>query len=638
MDIQKETKSQKRSSIRTKLQLLIVTLIFISTILVAMAAIRSIITSYQTVNKYLEIALENRYQFGIRDQVDTVVSMLETYVNKVPNQKISPSAKEQIKSLVRHAKYDKGEGYFFLFDLNGDVIAHGADPMLEGKNLLHLQDPTGFPIEKMSRSIIQQGDGFVRFFWNKPSDLAGRYKKISYGKLVPHTSWWVGTGIYLDDVDKVISEVRNKQQAILNYLFIQFLVLTIALITLALLMALYFGARISKPIIALSRIAKKISGGNYEVRANIQSNDELGDMAGSFNNMADSINEKIKDLIHKERYTSRLLESIADGLVVTDAENKIIQVNPAVEKILNYKKNELINKNVTMLIPENMREEYKKNVLDQVMQGKTVANYNVKRYSKDGNELSLMITVAPVVEQDKSIRYRIHSIKDMTEQNKLKNQIKQMENLKKYFPTQIAEKLMEADGEINLAHDRRKLTIFFSDLVGFTELSDSMEAEEITSILSEYLTCMSSIVYKYSGTLDKFIGDAIMVFFGAPTTEGIKEDAINCINMALDMQEKLIELNKSWDLLEPLTVRMGINSGYVTVGNFGSEMRLEYTIIGTPVNIASRLENVCTPGKILISHETAQLVKDNFKLHPIEPAHLKGIHRLVQAFEVVERL
>ncbi|MEO8400868.1 MAG: cache domain-containing protein [Gammaproteobacteria bacterium] len=641
METIKENKKfipHKRTSIRAKLQLVIVVLVCISTLLIALAAIKSILKSYETVNKDLVIALVTRYQHSTQHQTETMQSILEPFVANYQNKKIPAATLEQIKSIVRSAKYNDGDGYFFLYDSVGTVMAHGDDPMLEGKNLLNVRDPHGLPVIELLRNAAQQGGGFVTYYWNKPSDLIGRYKKISYATMLKNTTWWVGTGIYLDHVDQVVGDIRDQQEVILKHLLIQFLVLTVTLIIFSLIMSLYFAARISKPIIALSRIAKKISGGNYEVRAKIERDDELGDMAGSFNNMADSINEKIKDLVHKERYTAHLLESIADGVMVTNAENKIVQVNRAAEIIFNYARNELINKNVCSLIPEDLREDYKVNVLDQVFLGKTITNYNVMRFNKDGAELALAVTVAPIVEDDGSIYLRVHSIKDMTEQYDLKNQIRHMENLKKYFPNQIIEKLIEGDGKVSLGYDRRKLTIFFSDLVGFTELSDALEAEEIISILSEYLTSMSNIVYKYSGTLDKFIGDAIMVFFGAPTTAGLQLDAINCINMALDMQEKLTELNQSWNLAAPLNVRIGINTGFVTVGNFGSDIRLEYTIIGTPVNIASRLEHDCKPGYILISYETAQLVKDKFILHEVEAIKLKGIYRLVKAFEVVRRV
>lgn len=628
----------RRSSIKTRLQALIIALVFLSTILVAIVAIRSIHQSYYALNQIVKTSLEDHYNTTVKDDVETITTILAAYTKDSKNKVLSPELQEQLKFIVRNAHYDKKngtwDGYFFLYDLNGTVLAHGNDPMLEGKNLITMADPTGKLIIEKLRDAAKSGGGFVNYLWNKPTDVVGRYKKISYANMVPNTSWWLGTGIYVDSIDHTLAVILDKQKNALSMLLLKFGILTLAFIILSLLIAFYYGAKISRPIIALSRIAKNIANGDYSVRADVKNNDELGDMANSFNVMADSISEKVKDLIKKERYTARLLESIGDGIIVTDEQNKIVRVNPAAEKILEFDRSDLIGKDIALLIPEEMQGEYRKNVLDSVLQGQSFSN-NVTRVKKDGSEIFLIANVAPVIEDDKSIHYRIHSFVDVTHEHKLKSQVKQMENLKKYFPMQIVEKLIEEGStEISLAYDRKKVTIFFSDLVGFTDLSDTMEPEEIISILREYFTSMSNIVHRYSGTLDKFIGDSVMVFFGAPTSSGTKEDAISCIAMALEMQEKLVELNKKWSLATPVKMRIGINTGFVTVGNFGSEMRFEYTIMGTPVNIASRLEHQCEPGHVLISFETAQLVKDHFVLEEKEPVKLKGIHNLVKAFEV----
>src|SRR3990167_1275541 len=639
-DTVQQPHTRKRRSIRTRFQAVIVMLVILSTIAIAMTAIKSMVDSYITINENLKEALEQRYRINTRNQVESLISLLKYYSGNIQDRDHIPLATQQaIKSIIRHTKYDQGIGYFFLYDLKGNVLAHGNDPMLEGKNLLSLQDANGVPVIVRLRDSAKSGGGYVKYLWNKPNHPVGRYPKLAYSKMIDNTSWWIGTGTYLDDVDKVVASEHKKQANNLNKLLRQFGLLSVSLIILSFFVAISLAEIISKPIINLSRVAKKIASGDYQARSTLKNNDELGDMAESFNMMADSISKTIKDITREKRYSNSLFESVAEGLVVTDMDNKIVQMNPAAEKILGYHRNELIGREIDLLFPNDasLIEEYKKNVLEQVSQGKTITSYNMKRIGKKGNELSLTVTVAPVIDEDGIIKFRIHSITDMTEQNKLQHQIDKMENLKKYFPSQIVEKLVSEDGNVNLGYDRRKVTIFFSDLVGFTELSDSMEAEEITSILNEYFTSMSAIVYHYSCTLDKFIGDAIMVFFGAPTSNGAKQDAIHCVHMALDMQEKIIELNKSWKLVHPLQMRIGINSGFVTVGNFGSDVRLEYTIIGTPVNIASRLEHKCTPGRTLISFETAQYVKDQFKLQEMEVVELKGIHREIRAFEVFSR-
>ena len=154
--------------------------------------------------------------------------------------------------------------------------------------------------------------------------------------------------------------------------------------------------------------------------------------------------------------------------------------------------------------------------------------------------------------------------------------------------------------------------MFFSDIVDFTATTDDLESEELTGLLNHYLTEMSKIALEHGATIDKYIGDAILAFFGDPETRGIKEDAMACVNMAIAMQRRMRELQFQWrdvGLEKPFQLRIGINTGYCTVGNFGSEDRMDYTIIGNEVNLASRLQSHTEPGSILISHETHSLSK-----------------------------
>lgn len=185
---------------------------------------------------------------------------------------------------------------------------------------------------------------------------------------------------------------------------------------------------------------------------------------------------------------------------------------------------------------------------------------------------------------------------------------------------------------------RKKLTVFFSDIAGFTRLAESMDPVEMTALLNEYFEAMNDIVARHGGTLDKYIGDAILVFFGDPRSRGPAADAAACVSMALEMQEKLALMRRTWKqqgLGESIQVRMGISTGYVTVGNYGSRHKREYTIIGPPVNLANRLESQAEVGSILISEETWQLVHDRFECIQVEPMQLKGISHPVRPYRVV---
>jgi len=192
---------------------------------------------------------------------------------------------------------------------------------------------------------------------------------------------------------------------------------------------------------------------------------------------------------------------------------------------------------------------------------------------------------------------------------------------------------------VKLETQRKRLSVFFSDIKGFSELSEELETDTLTEMLNLYLNEMSDIALKFGGTIDKFIGDAIMVFFGDPTSRGPKEDAIACVSMALAMQKRMQDLNQRWSaqgIKQPLQIRIGINTGFCTVGNFGTENRMDYTLLGTEVNKASRLESAAQSGEILVSRSTYELVKDTIYCESRGTARLKGYAEPVEIFTAVD--
>ena len=210
--------------------------------------------------------------------------------------------------------------------------------------------------------------------------------------------------------------------------------------------------------------------------------------------------------------------------------------------------------------------------------------------------------------------------------------------LAKYLSPQVYNDIFSGKKDVKLESYRKKLTIFFSDIKNFTQITDSIESESLTSLLNEYLNEMSQIAIRHGGTIDKYIGDAIMIFFGDPESRGDTEDAIACVRMAIEMKNAMEKLRKKWanqGISTPLHIRMGINTGFCTVGNFGSEERLDYTIIGGQVNLASRLESIAGEDTILISFETYSLVKDHIHCEKRRVYQVKGIARPVRTFEAM---
>jgi len=209
--------------------------------------------------------------------------------------------------------------------------------------------------------------------------------------------------------------------------------------------------------------------------------------------------------------------------------------------------------------------------------------------------------------------------------------------ISRYLSPQIYKSIFSGQKDVVIQTERKKLTIFFSDIQDFTATTERLQPEEITQLLNEYFTEMSKIALVHGGTIDKFVGDAMLIFFGDPETKGDAEDAKACLRMAIEMQDRIAGLNAKWrnaGIEQPFRVRMGINTGYCNVGNFGSDDRMDYTIIGAEANLAARLQAVAAPGHIVVSYETYALVRDIVVAQALAPITMKGISREVVPYAI----
>ena len=207
--------------------------------------------------------------------------------------------------------------------------------------------------------------------------------------------------------------------------------------------------------------------------------------------------------------------------------------------------------------------------------------------------------------------------------------------LSKYLAPQVYESIFSGRQDVSLETKRKKLTVFFSDIKDFTQITEDLQAEDLASLLNEYFTEMSRIALDYGATIDKFIGDAMLMFFGDPETQGVEEDAKAGVRMAIAMQRRMRDLQADWrdkGYEHPFRMRIGINTGYCNVGNFGSDDRMDYTIIGGEVNLAARLESQADPDGILLSYETFALVRDIVDAEERPSIEAKGIRREIRPF------
>ncbi|HUK22200.1 MAG TPA: adenylate/guanylate cyclase domain-containing protein [Gemmatimonadales bacterium] len=209
-----------------------------------------------------------------------------------------------------------------------------------------------------------------------------------------------------------------------------------------------------------------------------------------------------------------------------------------------------------------------------------------------------------------------------------------LSNFQRYFAPNLAAQIAQQEGAVQLGGQKRPVVIFFSDIRGFTPMSEMMGPDEIASLLTSYFTEMVEIVFEHSGTLDKFMGDAIMALWGAPIAH--EDDADRAMSCALDQLTALEKLNKQWKAVgrPELGIGIGINFGEVFAGNIGSERRLEYTVIGDAVNTASRLCSSAGPNEILISDAFYQQLKQPPKVEALDPIQVKGKSKKVPIYRV----
>jgi PAS domain S-box-containing protein len=384
------------------------------------------------------------------------------------------------------------------------------------------------------------------------------------------------------------------------------------------------------------------------------------------------VSERMKmeqDLRSSEERTRSIMESANDGIITADSKGEVLSWNKAATDIFGYEPSEVLGKSLTVIIPKEYKDLHEKGIErvsgggEHHVIGKSV---ELAGLHKDGEHIPVELSLSTwligeerfyagiirditerkqaelaLQESKDKLAEKAASLEILNEEVKSKNeQLQALSNkLAKYLSRQVYTSIFEGKKEVRIESYRKKLTIFFSDIQGFTELTDRVESETLTNALNKYLNEMSKIALDHGGTIDKYIGDAIMIFFGDPETLGEQEDAIACVKMAIAMKKKLSEMRHEWDVLgisNPLRVRMGVNTGFCTVGNFGSEERLDYTIVGGAVNLASRLETAATVDEILVSEATFSLIKDVIVCVPAEEITVKGIAYPVKTYTVVD--
>jgi len=384
----------------------------------------------------------------------------------------------------------------------------------------------------------------------------------------------------------------------------------------------------------------------------VNAKNEIGELARSFNEVTTDIGTYIannkqaeQNLGEQRKVLKDVLENTVQAVVAVDQKHDLIVCNSRFQKLLQLPDELIVPGTSTRAMVQHAAEigfygegdtqELVETRMKALTSGKSLS---VEIETSDG--LIWYATLLPNPDGGFVMTYT-----DITERKLSEREVEEKNNLledlsaklSRYLSPQVYDSIFSGEQDVTISTDRKKLTVFFSDIKDFTATTEDLEPEELTFLLNDYLTKMTEIALEYGATIDKYIGDAMLLFFGDPDTMGDQEDALACVKMAIAMQRRMVDMRAKWmdfGHARPIHMRIGINTGYCNVGNFGSEARMDYTIIGGEVNLAARLEGISEPNGIMLAHETYALVKHEIDAEEQEPIKVKGISRDVVPYAV----
>ena len=366
-----------------------------------------------------------------------------------------------------------------------------------------------------------------------------------------------------------------------------------------------------------------------ETRSGVEDFNELDlDILTSLSNQAAVAmdNAKLfKEITEAKQFNESILGSIATGVITINVLGEVDSVNKAGENILKMDKDSIINNHYMFLFEKD--PDVIEIITKTELSKKITTEINIP-FLTASQETIVNVSAAPRIDINSNAEGLVIAIEDISDVSKVKN------TFKRYVSKQVVDNLLEDETKLNLGGEEREVTILFTDIRGFTSMSENMGPEQVVMTLNEYFSEMIDIVFKHNGTLDKIIGDELMVVFGAPLAAD--DDTERALNTAIEMQNKIKELNniRKQRSEAPVLVGAGINKGFVVSGNIGSRDMMDYTVIGDTVNLGSRLCSAAGPGEIIVSKEVIKKQEDNFSFEELKPILVKGKKDKINIFKV----
>ena len=387
---------------------------------------------------------------------------------------------------------------------------------------------------------------------------------------------------------------------------------------------------IVSPIIGNRNISGCIVLGDKESRDGVipfEKNDiDILDALSSQAGIAMDNAKLFEEINAAKRFNESIMGSIATSVITINLLGEVDSVNKAGVGLLSKKANEIVGEHYSYLFSKD--QNLCKAIESAEIELESFAELNVPLMSKSKNTI-VNFSVSPLTDQKGAHLGAVVAIEDITEQSKIKN------TFKRYVSKSVVDQLLDDDQKLNLGGEERDVTVLFSDIRGFTAMSEKMKPKEVVSTLNSYFSEMIDIIFKFDGTLDKIVGDELMVVFGAPIARD--DDAERAVQTAIGMVESLKKFNdkrvKKGKV--PINAGIGINKGKVISGNIGSKDQMDYTVIGDTVNLGARLCSFAGPLKIIISKSVKDEIGDNYKTRKLEPIKVKGKRKPVEIFKVL---
>ena len=427
----------------------------------------------------------------------------------------------------------------------------------------------------------------------------------------------------------------------------------LSLLTSVLVVWLYVDRSLLARLAGVSQSMLAIAGGNSRAPLPSPGRDEIGRMAEAlrlFRDTALEVEEKnLRDVAEARQRLVDAIESISEGFALYDSDDRLVLCNSRYREIMypgiadvvvpGTPFETIVRRAAERGLVADAKGREEDWIVARLLQHRNPGEPHVQERSDGrwvmiserritgGGTVAIYSDITELKQREESLAEKSTALEVLSGK------------LAKYLAPQVYNSIFTGRQDVRIASQRKKLTVCFSDIAGFTETTDKMEVGGSHSAPQSLSDGDVTIASVHGATIDKYVGDAIVMFFGDPETRGVKEDALACVTMALAMQRRMSELAQVWrdtGMETPLRCRIGIHTDYCTVGNFGSEDRMDYTIIGGAVNLASRLEHEAQPGTVLISYETFAQVKDEIHCEEQGRIQVRGIAYPVAIYRVVD--